>query len=1053
MFYLQLLVRVCILASFWLAWQGKLGLYAEEPAAQFVERLREEKLFDLASKYLEIYGKQGWLPESMKRDAPLERLMIIQDSLVASRTTKERDDRLTALESGYRDFLDSAKNHPRRSEAGLRFGNLMLERGQREMKKLDDPNQRQNAEPIRKAARDAFAQSEAVFKKTQDDLAIAIKEMAGAKVAASDTEKIALRKRYQSEYRQAQILQGLVLKLIATTHPSDAKLYQEGLKKAEDKLSEVISKATSSTEVGAKTLSRLYRGEVQALQGKIGPAIESYTPVADIEEDGIFRLWRVQATAAIVRLLSSEAAKGSDAGKEKFEAAIKKGLELLKKMAKNEQMNPEWLDLQLAISEARIAFSGHLKKNKGSDTSVKGELREARELLTVIARRPGDHQSKAKKLLTDLGVNVAEPTESKLPVVKTFAEAFKEAKVRLERAEGSQLSIEILQGRLKETSGAEKESVEAEMKATLDNASRDRNQALLLLSKAIRFYRSDDSREELLTARFYVAYLLVKQDRFWEAVAVADFVARSGPGTDTGLKASSFALFGFGKVIDALSEDRKMSLIGSMESLVKYMIGTWPEAEETQQATLTLLQYALRSKQWDEAERFLSLMPKKGDQSNATRRDLGYVLWIQYLISVDAERKAGNEKATGDTVLRDRAERLLAEGLESLEVVNLDQRAVEAAAALAALYLRTDRRELAEAILDRDKTGPVAVVANKSGPVKDPKVRLEVLRLKLQAKVMAAGAGAASLEPAEVETLVKAMQEAAGKDTKLLTNTLLVLAKDLQDQLTQDQNPANKRKLAGGIQILLTQLADVSKDAGMLDWAGTTMWQLGIGLRREAGSEEIAKKLNGGAIQVFQKMLDALEKDPKFLDSIQRKPEDILIRQASAYRDQAEYQKAADLYLKILKANSNQLTAQIGAARNYQEWAAAKNADLLKKAIFGTEPDQRQKNIVWGWGNISKMLSSQMGNRLDLQKVFFEARLQLATCRRLIAKTLPAGGQKKSLEQSVSDVRQTYLAYPDLGGKESKDGFEKLTRVLQGDLNKPAVGLKEFDPPAAPAPK
>lgn len=1049
MFHSRLIVRLWILSSYFSVLLGGGRIFAEEPASRFIERLREERLFDHASNYLDIYGKKGWLPDSMKQDASLERLMIIQDSLAVSRTSKERDERLAALENGYRDFLASNKDHPRRSEAGLRFGNLLLDRGQRALKSIEDPNQKEEIEANRKNARDALTQSEAVFKKTQEDLAGIIKEMSGAKIAASDKEKIALRTRYHAEYRQAQILQGLVLKLVALSYPVKEKAYQDWLKKAEDQLSSVISKATTSTETGAKTLSRLYRGDVQALQGKVEPAIESYTPVADFEEDGIFRVWRVQATAAIVRLLSSAA------GSNKFEVAIKRGIDLLKKMDKSEQMNPEWLDLQLAVCESRIGYSKVLKGKKGSETAFKGEQREAREMLSVIARRPGDHQVKAKKLLSDLGVAVVDASESKLPTVKNFAEAFKEAKIRLERAEGSQLSMEILRARLKETKGAESAAVEAEMKATEDIASRDRNQALELLSKALKLYRANDSREDLLTARFYIAYLLIKQDRYWEAVAASDFVARSGPGTDTGLKACGFALFGYRKITDAFPADRHMSLIGSIEALAQFMQRNWPEAEETQQATLTLLQYALKNQKWDEAERFLTLMPKSGDQSNATRRDLGYVLWIQYLISIDAERKAGNDKALGDTSLRDRAERLLSEGWEALQIVTLDQRAVEAAAALASLYLRTERRDKAEAILDREKIGPVAVIADKSGPVKDASVRLEVLRLKLQAKVIAAGSGAATLVPAEVESLVKSMQQAAGKDNKLLTNTLLMLAKDLQDQLARVENPSDKAKLASGIQILLTQLADVSKDAAMLDWAGTTMWQLASGLVGKPGSSEIAKKLNGGAIQVFQKILDAAEKDEKYLEAIHRKRDDILLKQAMAYRGQAEYQKAADSFLTILKANSSQLTAQIEAAQNFQEWSAGKDPDLLKKAIFGTDPDQRQKNIVWGWGNISKMLSSQMGNREDLQKIFFDARLQLATCRRLIGLASPAGElRNKTLDQAVKDIRQAFLTYPELGGPETKAAFEKLIKTLQNDLGRPAIGFEEFNPnPVAPNPK
>ncbi len=74
------------------------------------------------------------------------------------------------------------------------------------------------------------------------------------------------------------------------------------------------------------------------------------------------------------------------------------------------------------------------------------------------------------------------------------------------------------------------------------------------------------------------------------------------------------------------------------------------------------------------------------------------------------------------------------------------------------------------------------------------------------------------------------MQASTGGNDKLLTNTLLVLAKDLREQLDQVKDAGDQAKLAGGIQVLLTQLAEVSDNAGMLDWAGLTMLQLATGL-------------------------------------------------------------------------------------------------------------------------------------------------------------------------------------------------------------------------------
>ncbi len=99
-------------------------------------------------------------------------------------------------------------------------------------------------------------------------------------------------------------------------------------------------------------------------------------------------------------------------------------------------------------------------------------------------------------------------------------------------------------------------------------------------------------------------------------------------------------------------------------------------------------------------------------------------------------------------------------------------------------------------------------------------------------------------------------------------------------------------------------------------------------------------------------MLDAEQKNKGFLDAIQRKPEDVQIRQALAYRGQADYAKASDVLLDILKQNNTQLTAQIEAAKNFQEWAAGKDVEKLKKALFGSEPGPKGKNIIWVGANV-----------------------------------------------------------------------------------------------------
>lgn len=1022
--------------------------WAEEPANRFLDKMKSEGMYDLAARYIDIYGQNGWLPDSIKKDAPLEKLMILQDSLTAVKTIAKRDEKITEIENGLKAFLDAAKDHPRRSEARLRLGNVQLGKAQIELKKLDDPKEKANGDAIRKVARDLLVAGEAMFKSNLDELAPLLQQMEGANVAADDKEKTNLRNKYRNEYRQAQVAQGYAMKLIATTYPDGSNEYKDWLKKAEERLSDVISKATSSKETGVKMLSRLYRGDVQALQGQADKAVESYTAVADFDEDGIFRIWRVQAATSIIKLLAS--AKGGN----KFEAAINRGEDLVKSMQREEAGKAEWLDLQLAIVEARLAYLASFKDKKPEESILRTQKKEAREMLTMISRRGGDHQAKAKKLLSEMGVDAKDPNEGQMPKVKDFNEAFKFAKERLDRSESIGVTIEILNGRLAEVSDAEKPAIQAEIKDVEAGAERDRSQAIQLFQQALKMYRSSDSRETLLNARFLLSFMLFRANRAWEAAAAGDFASRSGAGTDMGLKAGSVALAGYITILKDLPKEKQTGVIASLESLSKHMLATWPDAEETEKATLTLLDQALKNQDIAQAERYLGMLPSGSEQTQAIKRDLGYVLWAQYLGTVDAARKAGDAKSEGDKDLRERVERMLKEGFDSIKPTNIDQRGVEAGAALASLYLRTDRLALAEGVLNKPEIGPVAAIG-KPDVVKEPTVRMEVLRLNLQTIVSTAATSSTALDPAKVQGIVKQMQETAAsypEGEKLMTTSLLILAKDLQDQLGRVEKPDDQKSLAGGIQILLKELADVSQDPALLDWAGTTMWNLAKGLDMKPGLADTSKSLYTGAVDVFSKMIESGTKDPKFLDPINRKTGDIMYKQSLAYQGMKDFEKSNATLLSILKANPNQITIQIEAARNFQLWSEGKNPDLLKKAIFGAEPDAKRTNTIWGWGQISKKLASSMAGRKDLEPFFYDARLQLASCRRLLALASP-GNKNDLLEKAFGDIRQTLITSSELGGEELKKKFDDLTKTLQSDLGRQMIGLKEFEPKKAEEPK
>ena len=324
--------------------------FSEEPVKKFLARLREEGMHDIGLKYLELSVAKNRLPESMKEDLPLERILLLQDSLFASKTVQQRDERISAIEKGYREFLSQFPNHSRRSEAQTKLGDLLLDRAQTAMADSEKDENKDSAEAYRGKARTSYTEALDLYDLIIEELKPILESMKGDKIKPNDSVGKALRERYQADYRQAQILSAKMMEYIGLTYPVDSTEWKTWLGKSEGALSQIIDKTSASTEAGRRMLSLLYRAGVQSQLGKTDEARDSYTRVAENEGQGIFKTWRVQAIAGIVRLDSSEKTA-------KYDAAIERGEELLKGVSANERSEPEWIDLQLAIAEARIALA------------------------------------------------------------------------------------------------------------------------------------------------------------------------------------------------------------------------------------------------------------------------------------------------------------------------------------------------------------------------------------------------------------------------------------------------------------------------------------------------------------------------------------------------------------------------------------------------------------------------------------------------------------------------------------------------------------------------
>lgn len=1024
---------IAILVALW-GGEYTLRLRAEEPASKFLERLKEEGLYDQALKYLDLSIKRNRLPESMKSEVDLERILLLQLSLKEVRNDKGVTDKLAAIEKGFKDFLAAWPTHPRRSETMLKLADMYMARGGQILDQIKQEGTTESADgkiaELREQARVALQQAFDTFGETTTYLRPILETMRGAKIAPTETEKIALRDKLLTDYKQAQILQAITTKFLAETYDPNSPEWKSNLEAADKQLGEVVDK--SDRQAGAKYLSLLNRGNVQALLGKIDAARDSYQRVAENEEPGVFRTWRVQAVTGIVRLDSSPASG-------KYEAAVMRGEELWRQGDMREKEKAEWQELQLAIAQARIAWMNSLD-SKNEEGKIRNLRREAREALQVLVKKPGSTQKKAADLLKTLGIETKATEDTQLPEAKTFEEATKAARLRSERANSAVATLPILTSQLEKAPPADQPVIDQQIQQLKNDAQRDRQQAIELNAKAFQLYRDGDSRDDLLQARLLQAFLYYQNQSYREAYAISNVIFRTHRGTEAAEQAGDIALASLAEAIEAASSDQKPALNNLLNGLANKFLEIAPGSPQGEKAADVLARLAISEQRWDDAERMLAL--KKG-QPGVLEFVLGNVRWIQYRNASIQRRRDGQEETAEDLEWSRKAESLLTSAWNALTAETASKATLEGTNSLVAIQLKTGK--LDEAMRYLNEPGKGALAQLDAVPDLKPEVRLETQRLNLQAMVQSAAQGRSAMTTEQVAVSIQKIRELSDQtgDPNTLNRTLKNLAVDIQNQLESTKDIGQKNKLADAYKILIDQLIEVSKDPSTLESIGASVTQFATAWEKEPSMAEKANSMLRAAEKAFDK-LRSLPADPQ---QSQKKPEELLLSIALAKRGLGKFEEAHQLFIQALQVRPNNITIQIEAARNLQLWSKGQDAEKLKQAMLGAEPQANKKNLIWGFGQIAQLAVKEP----NFQSQFFDARWNIARCRSQLADVEMDPAKKQKLyDGSLNDITQTLVRFPELGGPAKKAEFDRLAREIQQKTGKTPSGLAGLAPPTEP---
>lgn len=989
-------------------------LAAGEPYQKFLQKLREQRMFELALVYLEDSEKRSGLDENFKTAIELERaLLFFESASMLSLRSPQRAEKLNESEKHLRSFITEFPKHPRRSEARLKLGALLQLRAEEAINLAG--SKKEQGVP---AAQNFYDAAQKLYEEAIAELAQIEGELRGGRVDSQDKEKVAYRNQVRLELREAQLYSAKAIEDRGRARAENDPARKADLEKAIELYSELYRK--ESGLAGIRSFALLYRSGAQVTLGKLEDAIDGYQRIIDLENADQLRPLQFTALTEMIQVLATQ---------EKYQPAVERAETWITKLRPDEREIPEVIALKMAYAKVRIQWLKKLKTDGDDklasrlDKAVRGDLR-------ALMRVAGEHTEEAKNLLSSLGAGgPTEKSAAEIPKLKNLGEALEESQKRLEDADAEALNLAVLDEQIASAQGQEKQDYIAQRDVQQAQIDQMRQTSLEILRIGLTKYdNKKDDRAQLFNARFRMAYLLLKLRDTREAIVIADFLCRTSPGTPQGLNAGSIVLQAFSDLLKRKDVDTT-EVMTELSPFSEYLVSTWPQSAEAVAASGALAQLAIVSKDWDKAEKYLGVLPTSSAGIGKHYFDLGAAIYDQY-------RKMIAEKSGDDATinsLRDRAGKWLQLAIDNLGTDD-PTTAIGAARALAQVRLaQNETDKAAQVLLDADKA-PMKWIDSKLDSI-SPLAAMDTYRTAIQIviqQVVDKKTDPANAEKAILGYVAK-LQEIGSKsdeDRQRMTAIFGAIAADLKDKLSKLDKKV--RSDLGDVMMVIASAAAESGTYNMMNWAANTLISLGEGNEENGKSTKFSEKAYGKASELLQKMLDQNEKQPGWIPASSMMS--VRILKARACEGNGDFTGAIKEFAAILDENDGLLEPQMAVARVLQK-SAQNNPSYYKTAIAGARPNPKTKrNVFWGWGKIGQITN----NKIDQYgEQFFEARYQLANCRMLYAMTLKdPKDRSRELASAEKSINETKGLYPNLGGPEDLKRYDALLKQIQKEMGK-----------------
>ncbi len=331
---------------------------------------------------------------------------------------------------------------------------------------------------------------------------------------------------------------------------------------------------------------------------------------------------------------------------------------------------------------------------------------------------------------------------------------------------------------------------------------------------------------------------------------------------------------------------------------------------------------------WDKAVSYLDKISADSPRRGQAELRAGQALWSAYLRRSQLPEDERPPQAELDA-LKQQAQGVLAKGIGRMEKSdNVDATLAAAVFAMAQICVDTGQPDEAIVWLEKDKIGPLALVAANHPVAARDGFAIEAYKLALRAYVAVTPQQVDKAE-ATMDALEKLVQGEGDADAaENLTKIYVSLGRELEQQLQELRRSGQTKQLdsvSKAFEVFLDRVTkrDSGNSYASLNWVGETYFSLGAGFDAGPGkTSQQAATYFAKAAEAYKHMLGVVQEDPKFKDN----PESLIpirLRLADCYRRAGNFDDAIALVVDVLKKKPMLLPAQVQAADTLQAQGAA----------------------------------------------------------------------------------------------------------------------------------